>query len=106
MLSRESIKQANAKVVAAARPSRVILFGSYARGEASEDSDPDLLVVEPTVENKAQEMVRLRRATGGIGAGVDVLVNSEEEVARRGQVPGTIIYRALKEGEVLYDAHA
>jgi hypothetical protein len=56
------------------------------------------------VENKPKEMVRLRRAIGGIGAGVDVLVYSEEEVAQRGQVPGTVIYWALREGEVVYDA--
>jgi predicted nucleotidyltransferase len=104
MLSRESIEQAVERVVAAARPSRVILFGSYARGNPNEDSDLDLLVVEQTVENKPKEMVRLRRAIGGIGAGVDVLVYSEEEVAQRGQVPGTVIYWALREGEVVYDA--
>lgn len=104
MLTHDLIQAAVQKLVAAAQPSRVILFGSYARGEAGEDSDVDLLVVEPRVENRGAEMVRLRRAIGRVGTGVDVLVYSEEEVARRGQVPGTVIYWALREGKTLYDA--
>ena len=38
-----------------------MLFGSYARGDAREDSDLDLLVIEPRVDDRAKEMVRLRR---------------------------------------------
>lgn len=94
------------KLVAAANPSKVFLLGSYARGEANEDSDLDLLIVEPVVENKGMEMVRLRRVVGIVGTGVDILVYSENEIARRGQVPGTVIYWALREGKVLYDARA
>lgn len=105
MLTQQGINQVVRKLVAAANPSKVLLFGSYARGEANEDSDLDLLVVEPVVvENKGMEMVRLRRVVGGVGIGVDILVYSEDEFARRGQVPGTVIYWALREGRVLYDA--
>ncbi len=92
------------RIVAAAKPSKVILIGSYARGEADEESDLDLMVIEPTVENVSREMVRLHQVAGDIGIGIDVLVYSEEQVARRGQVPGTLVYWALKEGEVVYDA--
>ena len=49
-------------------------------------------------------MIRLREAIGSIGSGVDVLVYSEAEAARRGQVAGTVVYWALKEGRVVYDA--
>jgi hypothetical protein len=49
-------------------------------------------------------MIRLREAVGPIGSGVDVLVYSEEEAERRGQVPRTVVYWALKEGRVRYDA--
>lgn len=104
MLTPQAINQAVEKLVAAARPSKIVLFGSYARGEENEDSDLDLLVVEPAVTDKGMEMVRLRRAVGHIGTGVDILLYSEEEIAHRGQVPGTVIYWALREGKVLYDA--
>ncbi len=104
MIDMETIRAATARLVAAASsPARVILFGSYARGTATEDSDLDLMVIEKELPDKAAEYLRLRRAIGGIGAGVDVLVYSEEEALQRGQVPGTLPYWAIKEGQVLHD---
>lgn len=49
-------------LVAAANPESVILFGSYARGDYTKDSDLDLLVILPTVEDRIEEMARLRMA--------------------------------------------
>lgn len=106
MLTERTLQSAIDRIVAAARPTQVWLFGSHARGEATEDSDLDILVIEAEVIDRGAEMARLRRAVGAIGMGVDILVCSEAEAARRGQVPGTAIYWALKEGRVMYDARA
>jgi len=46
MLSHTALLDIIQKVIAVAKPRKVILFGSYARGEAEEDSDLDLLIVE------------------------------------------------------------
>ncbi len=86
----------------AARPERIILFGSHARGEARADSDLDLLVIESHVEDRAREMVRLRRALRPLRIPVDLLVYSTEDVARWGQQPGSALYWALREGRVVY----
>jgi len=104
MISGEQIQQAVARLVAAAKPSKVILFGSYARGDATDDSDLDLMVIEHEVSSKFDEMVRLRNVMGDMGVGVDLLVYSDSEAARRSQVPGTVLYRAFKEGRIMYDA--
>jgi len=104
MISEETIQAAIHRIVATANPSKVILFGSYARGEADEGSDLDFMVIDPHVENVGEEMVRLRAAVGDVGAGVDVLVYSEAEFERRSQVPGTVLYWAKKEGKMLYNA--
>lgn len=106
MLHSEALQSAVERIVAGTHPSRIILFGSYARGDADEGSDLDLLVVEREVLDRGREMLKLYRSIGYIGVGVDVLVYSEREVARRGQVPGTVIHQALLEGKVLYDAGA
>lgn len=107
MLTRQSIEEVVRRAVAAAyTPSRVIVFGSYARGDADEGSDLDLMVIEREVPSKGEEMLRLNRAIGWLGKGVDVLVYSEHEFARRSEVPGTAPYWALREGKVLYDAAA
>lgn len=99
----KTIDLAVQRLVAAARPSKVILFGSYAEGRATEESDLDLLVVEQEVPSKLKEMVRLREAVGSIGLPVDVLVCSEQELEDWGHLPGTVLYWALKEGKVLYE---
>ena len=107
MLDAEAIPSAvRRRVSAASGPSRGILFGSYARGTADDGSDLDLLVIEKDIPDKADEYVRLRGAIGVIGTGVDVLMYSEHEASRRGQVPGTLLYWAMKEGRVLHDALA
>ena len=88
MISERTIREAVARIGAAGRPSEIILFGSLARGDPDEGSDLDLLVIEPELADRYEEMIRLRDAIGPIGAGVDVLVCSEAEAERRGQLDG------------------
>ncbi|MDO9227850.1 MAG: nucleotidyltransferase domain-containing protein [Pseudomonadota bacterium] len=105
MLSEQNIQDAVRRAVAAAsRPACVWLFGSYARGEADDLSDLDLLVIEDEVEDKADEYLRIHRAIGSLGVGVDVLVFSRREYERRSQVPGTLPHRVSREGRMLHDA--
>jgi len=104
MLSQQIIHQAVVRLLSAAQPNKIILFGSYARGDATPDSDLDLMVILPGQPDKIAEMIRFRQAIGAVGTGVDVLVFSAEEAERRGQVPGTVVYWANKEGKVLYEA--
>ena len=79
--------------------SMVILFGSYARGDATAGSDLDFLVVEPDVTDEATESVRLRRAVGSIGVGVDVLVADYRIYERWRQIPSNVVYFAAAEGK-------
>ena len=102
MIDEHTLQEVVKRIVAAARPSRVILFGSYGRGEADAGSDLDLMVIKPQVTDKYAEMVRLRRAVGSVGLGVDVLVYSEAEVEKRRDWCTSPIYWALREGRTLY----
>jgi predicted nucleotidyltransferase len=102
VVSDAMIVDAGRRLAAAARsPARVLLFGSRARGDAREDSDLDFLVIEEHLDSKLSEMVRLRDALPPLDVPVDVVVVSEEEVARRSPVPSTLVHRALREGRVL-----
>ena len=95
------IQEAGRRLLKAAPPgSRVILFGSHARGEAGEHSDLDFLVIEPEVEDVVQESVRLHRALQR-GVYADVIVRSEESVREWRDVYGTVINSALREGREL-----
>lgn len=87
---------------AAPQAAQIVLFGSHARGDANEDSDLDFLVIEDVVENRAREMVRLRRALRPLRLPADVLVYSRDEVNRWGGQPGTALYWALHEGRIVH----
>jgi len=104
MIDERTLQEAVERIVAEARPSRVILFGSYGRGDADAGSDVDLIVVKPQVTDRAMEMIRLHEAVGSIGAGVDVLVYSEAEMEERRDWCTSPIYWALREGRMLYAA--
>ncbi len=101
MIDEAVIAEVGRRLAAAAPSARVILFGSHARGEAGPQSDLDLLVVEPTVDNPVNESVRLRRTLRGLGLFADVIVVSEDEAERWGQTYGTVIHAALSEGHTL-----
>ena len=92
------------RILAAATPDRIILFGSAAGGNMNRDSDIDLLVVEPNPANTRQESVRIRRALGDVGYPVDVIVISTERFEETKNIFGGIAYPAHKYGRVLYEA--
>jgi predicted nucleotidyltransferase len=95
-----------ARILAVSEPERIILFGSYARGDARPDSDLDLLVLEAGVTKPRQESVRLRRALRGLRVPVDVIVATPEQADRYRNAIGLIYAPALKEGKVLYERPA
>ena len=103
MVSEETIRKAVEILVREAKPTKVILFGSYARGDAGPDSDVDFLVIEKEVPSKHEEMVRLDLALSPLRIPSDVLVASEEHVASSwADFPGTYLYDALREGKIMY----
>jgi predicted nucleotidyltransferase len=104
MIDEHTIQEAVKRIVAAAQPSRVILFGSYGRDDADAGSDLDLMVVKPQVSNKYEEMIRLHEAVGDVGVGVDVLVYSEAEIEERRDWCTSPVYWALREGRTVYVA--
>lgn len=83
-------------------PEKIILFGSYARGEAGPDSDVDLLVVMPVQGSKREKQLEIRALLHGIQLAKDIVVSRPEDFDWRKDIVGTIEYPATKEGKVLY----
>lgn len=98
MIDGKIIQDAVNLLLRAAPGSKVILFGSYGRGDAKGDSDLDFLVVEPEVRDRFAEMVRLAEILRPLMIPADVLVVSAERFAYWRDTPNTVMYRAAKEG--------
>ena len=91
------------RVVAVARPERIVLFGSAARGEMGPHSDVDLLVIAD-VEDRSAVTGRIHRRLRGEHAAVDAIVVTPADVARYRNSHALIIKPALQEGRVVYEA--
>ena len=104
-IDEETVMKAVELLRQAAPGATIILFGSCARGEAGEESDLDILVVEAEVTARREEMVRLRDVLRPLRIPVDVLVASERIFREWCDTPGTVFYEAATEGRV-FDAVA
>jgi predicted nucleotidyltransferase len=92
------------RIVKGFDPLRVILFGSRARDAAGPDSDLDLLVVMPDgIEDERRVTVEIRRLLRDMPVAKDIVVTTPEEIERRGDLVGTVLRPALREGKVLYE---
>jgi predicted nucleotidyltransferase len=95
------ITEAGRRLAAVTHDAQVILFGSYARGEANESSDLDLLVIEPEVAAPRAESARLRRELRDLEVALDVIVVSKKQAKALGEIAGTMVNEALQTGRIL-----
>ncbi len=82
------------------RAEKVILYGSYAKGKATKDSDVDLLVVARTKERFFERMASVRRLIRGLrdGLAVSPIVLTPEELEKRRRVGDPFVREILQTG--------
>ncbi len=96
------IEQMVERIVARFHPDKIILFGSYARGAGTADSDVDLLIVMPVEGSKRAKQLEIRAAVHDVRVPKDIIVTRPEEYRWRKDIVGTIEHPADHEGRVLY----
>jgi predicted nucleotidyltransferase len=101
-LVQRKIQEMVHRIVREFHPEQIILFGSYARGDAGPDSDVDLLVVMPVTGSKHRKQVQIRIALHDLRVPKDIVVTTPDEFKWRKAIPGTIEYPAANEGRLLY----
>jgi predicted nucleotidyltransferase len=100
----EDLREIVRRIAEVAGPEKVILFGSAARGEMRPQSDLDLLVVKRGVYNHRAVAAEIYRALRDVDYSTDVLVVTPEDVERYKDSFCLVLYPALREGKVIYDA--
>lgn len=103
VLSEEMLQEIVRRIVEVAKPEKIILFGSAARGEVGPDSDLDLLVIK-SCKNRRKTARAIRRKLIGIGVAKDIIVATPEDIERYKDSIGLIYRPALTEGKVIYAA--
>ncbi|PRR71967.1 hypothetical protein MHFGQ_16500 [Moorella humiferrea] len=85
-------------------PEKIIVFGSWARGETGPDSDVDILVVMDCArEQKRQMQVAIRKELRDFKVPKDIIVANPADISRHKDSWWTVYHPALKEGVVLYE---
>jgi predicted nucleotidyltransferase len=91
------------RVVRAAKPEKIVLFGSAARGEMGPNSDIDLLVIKRGKFDHRRILTAIYDKLSETDIGVDVVVATPEEVERFQNSYCLVFYPAMREGKVVYE---
>ncbi|HHT9115590.1 MAG: nucleotidyltransferase domain-containing protein [Candidatus Brocadiaceae bacterium] len=102
MITQEQINQIVRAIVLGCNPKKIILFGSYAQGNPTKESDIDLLVIKDDNLPKIQRNRIVRSFLKDFTLPVDVIVKSSQEFEMFKDIIGTVVYAANKYGRVLY----
>ncbi len=98
----EIILEIKNRIVKEVHPEKIILFGSYAYGNPTKDSDLDLLVILPTEEPMHRRVTRIRKLLRDINIPKDIIVYTPQEVEKWKNASAAFITSIIKEGMVIY----
>jgi predicted nucleotidyltransferase len=102
-IPQKAIDQVVKQIVEKFKPQKIILFGSYARGNPRPESDVDLLVVMDTTLKEGQQSLEIRRHLG-VMFGMDLIVHTPKKLKERVEMGDWFLRDVLKEGKVLYES--
>lgn len=88
------------------QPEKVVLFGSYANGTATPESDIDLLVILESDLRRDRRQEAISQALRPRRVPVDILAYTPTEVQRCMESPTSFVRHILTTGKVLYDRHS
>ncbi|MGH8576921.1 MAG: nucleotidyltransferase domain-containing protein [Gammaproteobacteria bacterium] len=102
-VTEELLQEVVRRIVSVSSPNKIVLFGSWARGQARPDSDLDLLIIEASALPRHRRARRHRMALLGLFPAKDIVVWTPDEVAQWQHVPNAFITTILAKGRVLYE---
>lgn len=102
-IPQKAIDQVVQQIVEKFKPQKIILFGSYARGNPRPESDVDMLVVMDTPQKEIQQAIQICQQIE-YRFGLDLIVHTPKYLAKRVKMGDWFLRDVLEEGKVLYEA--
>lgn len=100
----DRVIQAMARMIAEQfKPQKIILFGTYARGNPRPESDVDLLIIMNTKSKERDKSLEIRRFLG-VMFGLDLIVHTPKTLAHRLALGDSFLQDVVKEGKILYES--
>lgn len=104
MTTNETVTDMVKRIVEKFNPRKVIIFGSWASGQARPDSDVDFLVVmDCSREQKREIQVAIRKELREFRVPKDIVVATPEDIGRYKDAWWTVYQPALEQGKVIYE---
>ncbi len=98
----ELIQEIKNRIISGVHPDKIILFGSYAYGNPTKDSDLDLLVIMPSEEPMHSRVTRIRKLVRDIHIPKDIIVYTPQEVEKWKDASVAFITSIIRKGKVIY----
>lgn len=102
----EVLEKAVRIIIEVADPDRIILFGSRSRGNASQQSDFDVCVIKRGVIQKRKLAQQIYRSLYGIGAPMDIIVETPDKLEELKNNPYMIYKEIAEQGSIIYEKSA
>ena len=102
-IPQKAIDEVVQQIVEKFKPQKIILFGSYARGNPSPESDVDMLVVMDTPLKEVQQAIQICQQIE-YRFGLDLIVHTPKHLAERLKMGDWFLRDVVKEGKVLYES--
>lgn len=103
MVDQHQIERVATRLGQAANAERVVLFGSYARGDASETSDVDLLIIAQSELPRFKRTRELYKLFRPYPFAMSLIVYTPEEIDKGKRSPVSFVSNVLREGKTLYE---
>ena len=101
-ITEELIQEIKERIVREVHPEKIIIFGSYAYGKPTKDSDLDLLVIMPSDEPMHSRVTRIRKLVRDINIPKDIIVYTPQEVEKWKDASVAFITTIMRTGKVIY----
>lgn len=103
LIEQSKIQEIVDRIVKNYDPDKIILFGSYAQGTATERSDVDFLIVKDTPLDPFKRGQEIRRFLRGMLVPMDILVYTNDEIKKWRDIKFSFIHTVLTTGRLLYE---